>query len=72
MLLICAAAALIVWFTPTRIWGGRGLVWADALGIAVYATYGAAKGLAWGVAPVPAAATASAACGSAWRCSVAS
>jgi uncharacterized membrane protein YeiH len=54
MLLICAVAALLVWFTPGRMWGGRGLVWADALGIAIYATYGAAKGLAFGVAPLPA------------------
>ena len=54
MLLICAASALLVWFTPSRIWGGRGLTWADALGIAIYATYGAAKGMAFGVAPVPA------------------
>ncbi|MGN6057636.1 MAG: trimeric intracellular cation channel family protein [Sphingomicrobium sp.] len=56
ILLICLAAALLVWFTPLRWWGGQGLVWADAVGIAVYATYGAAKGLAYGVAPVPAAA----------------
>src|SRR5947209_1969364 len=53
-LLICFAASVIVWFTPASIWGGRGLVWADALGIAVYATYGAAKGMTFGVAPVPA------------------
>lgn len=54
MLLICFGAALLVWFTPTSVWGGRPLVWADAVGIAVYATYGAAKGLAFGVSPVPA------------------
>lgn len=54
VLLICVSAALLVWLTPQRIWGGRALAWADALGIAVYATYGAAKGLAFGVAPVPA------------------
>jgi uncharacterized membrane protein YeiH len=30
------------------------MVWADAMGIAVYATYGAAKALAYGVAPIPA------------------
>ena len=54
MLLICVAAALIVWFTPASAWGGRALIWADAVGIAVYATYGAAKGLAYGVSPVPA------------------
>src|SRR5262252_5573620 len=46
ILLICLMAALLVWFTPTSLWGGRALVWADAVGIAVYATYGAAKGLA--------------------------
>jgi uncharacterized membrane protein YeiH len=53
-LLICLAAALIVWVTPGRIWRGRALLWLDALGLAAYATYGAAKGLAWGVAPLPA------------------
>jgi uncharacterized membrane protein YeiH len=53
-LLICVLAALIVWFAPIRLWGGKGLIWADAVGIAVYATYGAAKGLAFGVAPLPA------------------
>jgi uncharacterized membrane protein YeiH len=56
MLLICATAAFIVWFTPARAWGGRSMIWADAAGIAVYATYGAAKGIAYGVSPVPAAA----------------
>jgi uncharacterized membrane protein YeiH len=54
MMLICLAAALLIWFTPLRLWGGSGMVWADAVGIAVYATYGAAKGLAYGVAPLPA------------------
>jgi uncharacterized membrane protein YeiH len=54
ILLICAAAALLAWFTPLRLWGRSGLVWADALGIAAYATYGAAKALAYGIAPLPA------------------
>lgn len=54
LLLICVLAALIVWFTPLKLWGGKGLIWADAVGIAVYATYGAAKGLGFGIAPVPA------------------
>ncbi len=40
--------------TPRSLWGGRGLAWFDALGLVAYATYGAAKGLAYGVAPVPA------------------
>jgi uncharacterized membrane protein YeiH len=53
-LLICLLAALAVWLTPSRIWGGRALVWFDAVGLAAYSTYGAAKGLAWGAAPLPA------------------
>jgi hypothetical protein len=36
ILLICLAAALLAWFTPLRLWGRSGLVWADALGIAAY------------------------------------
>ncbi|HKT14323.1 MAG TPA: trimeric intracellular cation channel family protein [Allosphingosinicella sp.] len=51
---ICLTAALLVWLTPLRLWGGRGLVWFDAVGLAVYATYGAAKGLDYGAAPLPA------------------
>ena len=54
ILLICLGAALIAWFTPLRLLGRTGLVWADAVGIAAYATYGAAKALAFGVAPLPA------------------
>jgi uncharacterized membrane protein YeiH len=53
-LLICIAAALIVWFAPSRIWGGSSLVWFDAIGLAAYATYGTAKGLAYGAAYLPA------------------
>ena len=33
---------------------GRALLWFDAAGLAAYATYGAAKAIAFGVAPVPA------------------
>jgi uncharacterized membrane protein YeiH len=36
------------------LWKGRALPWLDAAGIAAYATYGAAKGLAFGLAPLPA------------------
>jgi uncharacterized membrane protein YeiH len=54
VLLICFAAAVGVWLTPRRLWGGNTLLWFDAVGLAVYASYGAAKALAWGVAPVPA------------------
>ena len=53
-LLICVAAALVVWFSPTRLWGRTGLIWFDAIGLAAYATYGTAKGLAFGAAYLPA------------------
>jgi uncharacterized membrane protein YeiH len=53
-LLICFAAALLVWLTPKGIWGGNALLWFDAVGLAAYSTYGAAKALAFGIAPVPA------------------
>ncbi|MEA3039789.1 MAG: hypothetical protein QOE79_2302 [Sphingomonadales bacterium] len=53
-LLICTAAAATVWLLPARSWRGHMLLWLDAAGLAAYATYGAAKGLAYGVAPLPA------------------
>jgi uncharacterized membrane protein YeiH len=54
VLLICIAAALIVWLLPRRLLEGRLLDWLDAAGLAAYASFGAAKGLAFGVAPIPA------------------
>jgi len=54
ILVICFAAALAIWLTPARLWKGKTLLWLDAAGLAAYATYGAAKGLAFGVAPLPA------------------
>ncbi|MEO6256670.1 MAG: trimeric intracellular cation channel family protein [Sphingomicrobium sp.] len=53
-LLICIFAALGVWLTSQKKWSGRALVWFDAAGLAAYATYGAAKSLSFGIAPVPA------------------
>src|SRR5688572_25706984 len=32
ILLICLAAALLVWFSPSRMWTGRTLLWLDAAG----------------------------------------
>jgi len=52
-LLICIGAALVVWLSRKWI-ADRALLWFDALGLAAYATYGAAKALSFGVAPVPA------------------
>jgi uncharacterized membrane protein YeiH len=53
-LLICLSAALLVWVLPARLWRGQALLWFDAVGLAAYATFGAAKGLSYGVAPLPA------------------
>jgi uncharacterized membrane protein YeiH len=52
--LICLAAALAVWLAGPRIRGGGALVWLDAVGLSAYAAYGAAKGLGFGTAPLPA------------------
>jgi uncharacterized membrane protein YeiH len=53
-LLICIAAALLVWLLSRDRFAGQALLWFDASGLAAYAIYGAAKALAFGVAPVPA------------------
>ena len=53
-LLICIGAALAVWLFTSRRLGGKALVWFDAAGLAAYATYGSAKAMGYGVAPVPA------------------
>ena len=53
-LVICIAAALLVWFVSRRRFAGKALLWFDAAGMAAYATYGAAKALGYGVSPVPA------------------
>jgi uncharacterized membrane protein YeiH len=54
VLLICIGAALAVWLASRRWFAGRALLWFDAAGLGAYATFGAAKALAWGIAPVPA------------------
>lgn len=53
-LLICIGAAIAVWFFSTRWKATRGLDWFDAAGLAAYATFGSAKAIGYGVAPVPA------------------
>jgi uncharacterized membrane protein YeiH len=53
-LLICFAAALAVWLLPTGVWKGKALLWCDAVGLAAFSSFGAAKGLAFGLAPLPA------------------
>jgi uncharacterized membrane protein YeiH len=53
-LLICLGAGLALWLLPSWLWQGKTLLWLDAAGLAAYATYGAAKALAYGIAPLPA------------------
>ncbi|MCR9178988.1 trimeric intracellular cation channel family protein [Erythrobacter sanguineus] len=52
---VCLATALIAWFTPVRLWEGKGFAYADGAGLAAYAVLGSAKALAYGVPPIPAA-----------------
>ena len=50
----CLGVAFVIWLTPERRWRGAALDWLDALGLAAYAVYGAAKALGHGVPIVPA------------------
>ena len=50
----CMVTALLIWFTPARIWNARALDWFDAVGLAVYAVFGAWKSLTFGVLLLPA------------------
>lgn len=52
---VCLAMALVVWFTPQRIWPRQALEWCDGVGLAAYSVFGAGKALAFGIPPVPAA-----------------
>ena len=51
---VCLGVALLAWFTPRKLWEGQLLEWLDAAGLAAFATLGAAKALAFGIAPVAA------------------
>ena len=52
---VCLGVAVVIWVTPERWWRGAALDWFDALGLAAYAVFGAAKALNYDVPPVPAA-----------------
>jgi uncharacterized membrane protein YeiH len=52
---VCLIVALVIWVTPERWWRGAALDWFDAVGLAAYAVYGAAKAIGYDVPPVPAA-----------------
>lgn len=47
----CMGAALVVWYSPQRWWSERALDWLDAIGLAAFAVFGAAKALSFGVPP---------------------
>jgi uncharacterized membrane protein YeiH len=53
--LACLIAAGLVWITPRRLWSAKALDWLDAVGLAAYAVYGAAKALSYGIHPLVAA-----------------
>lgn len=50
----CLATAVLVWVTPKSFWNARALDWFDAIGIAIYAVFGAWKSLTLGVPLLPA------------------
>ncbi|HJT39227.1 MAG TPA: trimeric intracellular cation channel family protein [Rhizorhapis sp.] len=52
---VCMIAALLVWFTPRRLWSDHALDWLDAVGLAAFAVFGAAKAMGYGVPPFVAA-----------------
>ncbi len=53
--ILCLAIALIIWVTPVRIWRPAAVDWFDAIGLAAYSVFGAAKAMQLGIDPVPAA-----------------
>ncbi len=50
----CLVTAGLVWVTPKSFWKPRALDWFDAIGIAIYAVFGAWKSLTLGVPMLPA------------------
>ena len=53
--ILCLTIALLVWITPTKFWRPAAVDWFDAVGLAAYSVFGAAKALQLGIDPVPAA-----------------
>lgn len=51
---VCLTMALVIWMTPARWWRDAALDWFDAIGLAAFAVYGAAKAMRYGVPPLPA------------------
>lgn len=53
--ILCLSIALLVWVTPVKFWRPAAVDWFDAIGLAAYSVFGAAKALQLGIDPVPAA-----------------
>ena len=53
--LLCLGIALLVWVTPVKFWRPAAVDWFDAIGLAAYSVFGAAKALQLGIDPLPAA-----------------
>lgn len=54
-LLAALGVALVIWITPARFWrGNKSLDWLDAVGLAAYAVFGAAKAMNFGAPPIAA------------------
>jgi uncharacterized membrane protein YeiH len=51
---VCLGTALLIWVLPRKLWPERAIDWFDAVGLAVYAVFGAAKALGLGVPALPA------------------
>ncbi len=49
---VCVVASLAVWVVGARPWRFRALLWLDAIGLAAYGVFGAAKAELFGVAPL--------------------
>ena len=49
---VCVAASVAVWMVGARPWRFRALLWLDAIGLAAYGVFGAAKAELFGVAPL--------------------
>ncbi len=49
---VCLVASVAVWVVGARPWRFRALLWLDAVGLAAYGVFGAAKAELFGVAPL--------------------
>jgi uncharacterized membrane protein YeiH len=49
---ICVVSSVAVWMVGARPWRFRALLWLDAIGLAAYGVFGAAKAELFGVAPL--------------------